>query len=64
MQSYGLGPWFGLKLPVRMGVTFASVGPMVSMATANPGPDGARIIFGSIIGAGFLAILILSLIHI
>lgn len=58
MQSYGLGPWFGIKLPVMMGVTFASVGPMVSMATANPGPDGARIIFGSIIGAGFLAILI------
>lgn len=61
MQSYGLGPWFGIKLPVMMGVTFASVGPMVSLAIANPGPEGARIIFGSIIGAGVLAILIAPL---
>ena len=28
IQSYGLTPWFGVKLPVMMGVTFASVGPM------------------------------------
>ena len=61
MQSFGLGPWFGVKMPVMMGVTFASVGPMVSLANANPGPDGARIIFGAIIGAGFLAILIAPL---
>ncbi len=61
MQSFGLGPWFGVKMPVMMGVTFASVGPMVSLANANPGPEGARIIFGAIIGAGFLAILIAPL---
>ncbi len=41
-----------------MGVTFASVGPMVSMATLSPGPEGARMIFGAIIGAGFVALLI------
>jgi hypothetical protein len=40
-------------LPVMMGVTFAAVGPMVAMAKAVPGgPEGARAIFGAIIGAG------------
>jgi len=58
LQSLGAGPWFGIRMPVMMGVTFASVGPMVSMAAANPGPDGARMIFGAIIGAGFIAILL------
>ena len=41
-----------------MGVTFAAVAPMVAMANANPGTDGARMIFGSIIGAGILAMLL------
>ena len=58
IQSLGFGRWFGIRLPVMMGVTFASVGPMVAMANAMPGPDGARAIFGSIIGAGLVAILI------
>ena len=52
IQSLGATQWFGIKLPVMMGVTFASVGPMVSIAVANPGVEGARLIFGSIIGAG------------
>ena len=58
IQSLGMGRWFGIKLPVMMGVTFASVGPMVAMANQVPGPDGARAIFGAIIGAGILSILI------
>ncbi len=58
IQSLGLSRWFGIKLPVMMGVTFASVGPMVAMANQVPGPDGARAIFGAIIGAGILSILI------
>ncbi len=58
IQSFGAGRWFGIKLPVMMGVTFAAVGPMVAMATANPGPDGARALFGAIIGAGVISILI------
>ncbi len=58
IQSWGMGKWFGIKLPVMMGVTFAAVGPMVAMANANPGTDGARMIFGSIIGAGILAMLL------
>ncbi|RFC63395.1 purine permease [Fulvimarina endophytica] len=62
IQSLGATPWFGVKLPVMMGVTFASVGPMVSIALANPGPDGARMIFGAIIGAGIIAMLIAPLV--
>ena len=58
IQSLGMSRWFGIRLPVMMGVTFASVGPMVAMANQVPGPDGARAIFGAIIGAGILSILI------
>ncbi|MDS9468311.1 nucleobase:cation symporter-2 family protein [Paracoccus sp. MBLB3053] len=58
IQSFGVTRWFGIQLPVMMGVTFASVGPMVAMANAYPGPDGARMIFGAIIGAGIIAMLI------
>ncbi len=58
IQSLGVTRWFGIQLPVMMGVTFASVGPMVAMANAYPGPEGARMIFGAIIGAGIVAMLI------
>ena len=62
IQSLGFGRWFGIRLPVMMGVTFASVGPMVAMANAVPGVEGARAIFGAIIGAGILSILIAPLV--
>jgi NCS2 family nucleobase:cation symporter-2 len=62
IQSLGFTRWFGIKLPVMMGVTFASVGPMVAMANAVPGVDGARAIFGAIIGAGIVSMLIAPLI--
>ena len=55
IQSLGATRWFGIKLPVMMGVTLASVGTMISIGLANPGVDGARMIFGSIIGAGIVA---------
>ena len=58
IQSLGLTQWFGIKMPVMMGVTFAAVGPMVAMAEAMPGADGARAIFGSIIVAGVIGIAI------
>lgn len=58
IQSLGVTQWFGIRLPVMMGVTFASVGPMIAMANANPGTDGARMIFGAIIGAGIIGIVI------
>jgi uric acid transporter len=58
IQSFGATQWFGIKLPVMMGVTFASVAPMVAMANSNPGVQGAGLIFGSVIGAGAVSILI------
>ena len=58
IQSLGFTKWFGIKLPVMMGVTFAAVGPMVAFANAMPGVDGARAIFGAIIGAGIISMLI------
>jgi uracil-xanthine permease len=58
IQSMGATQWFGIKLPVMMGVTFASVAPMVAMANSNPGVQGAGLIFGAIIGAGVVSILI------
>jgi uric acid transporter len=58
VQSMGFTRWFGIRLPVMMGVTFASVGPMVAFANAMPGVDGARAIFGAIIGAGIISMLI------
>jgi len=61
IQSLGLSSWFGIRLPVMMGVTFAAVGPMVAIANAVPGVDGARAIFGAGIGAGAVALLIAPL---
>ena len=62
VQSLGMTRWFGIKLPVMMGVTFAAVGPMVAYANAMPGVEGARAIFGAIIGAGIVSILIAPLV--
>src|SRR5258708_22911585 len=54
VQSVGF-PGVGIRLPVMMGVTFASVGPMLSMANA---PDvGLLGIYGSVIAAGLFAFL-------
>jgi NCS2 family nucleobase:cation symporter-2 len=55
VQSVGF-PGVGIKLPVMMGVTFASVGPMLSMAAA---PDvGLLGIYGAVIAAGLFAFLV------
>ena len=62
IQSFGVTKYFGIKLPVMMGVTFAAVGPMVAFANAMPGVDGARAIFGAIIGAGVISMLIAPLV--
>ena len=62
IQSAGLTPWLGVRLPVMMGVTFASVGPMLAVATSHPGAEGARMIFGAIMAAGVIGIFIAPLI--
>ena len=58
IQAMGATQWFGIKLPVMMGVTFAAVGPMISMAQSTGGHAGAGLIFGSVIGAGVVSILL------
>jgi len=58
IQAWGATQWFGIKLPVMMGATFASVAPMISMAQTSDGTYGAGLIFGSVIGAGAVSILI------
>ncbi len=58
IQSLGATQWFGIRLPVMMGVTFASVAPMVAMANKTPGAEGAQLIFGAIIAAGVISMLI------
>lgn len=56
IQSFGLGKYFGIRLPVMMGVTFAAVGPMVAMA-GNP-DLGILGIFGAVIAAGVFTMLV------
>ncbi len=54
VQSLGF-PGVGIRLPVMMGVTFASVGPMLAMAAT---PDvGLLGIYGAVIAAGIFAII-------
>lgn len=55
IQAYGVGP-VGIRLPVMMGVTFASLSPMLAMA-ANPSL-GLTAIFGSVIAAGVFGIVV------
>ncbi len=55
VQAFGIGP-VGIRLPVMMGVTFASLSPMLAMA-GNPAL-GLPVIFGSVIAAGVFGFLI------
>jgi len=59
IQSIGF-PRVGIRLPVMMGVTFASVGPMLAMAN-NPSL-GLLGIFGAVITAGIFGILVAPLV--
>jgi xanthine permease len=48
-------PGVGIRMPIMMGVTFASVGPMLSMAAS---PDiGLLGIYGSVIAAGIFGVI-------
>jgi len=58
IQSFGVTQWFGIRLPVMMGVTFAAVGPMVAIARSTQGHEGAQLLFGTIIAAGIISIII------
>lgn len=55
IQSFGLG-WAGIRLPVMMGVTFASVTPMLAMG-ADPAL-GLQGIYGAVITGGIFGMLV------
>ena len=55
IQSLGVGP-FGIRLPVMMGVTFASVSPMLAMA--GNADLGLGAIYGAVIGAGIFGLIV------
>ena len=54
LQTLGV-PYFGAKLPLVQGISFASVSTMVAIAS---GPGGLNSVFGAIIAAGAIGILI------
>lgn len=60
IQSLGLTPWFGIRMPVMMGMTFASVSPMIAIAT-TPGL-GLQDVFGAVIAAGIFGLLVVPFI--
>ena len=69
VQSLGF-PGFGIRLPVMMGVTFASVAPMLAMVSAAKAAAGAAFtpadalltIYGAVIAAGIFGILVAPLV--
>ena len=56
IQSLSVTQYFGIRLPLMMGVTFAAVGPMMAIAGQAPGTEGARALFGAIICGGLISI--------
>lgn len=62
IQSLGL-PGFGIRMPVMMGVTFASVSPMMAMIAAGAGAPKEQVlatIYGSVISAGVIGLVMAS----
>lgn len=55
LQSLGLGP-FGSRLPIVQGISFASVSTMVAIASE----DGLRPVFGAVIVAGLIGLVLSS----
>ncbi|MER7556662.1 nucleobase:cation symporter-2 family protein [Nocardioides sp. NPDC126508] len=55
LQTLGLGP-FGSRLPIVQGISFASVSTMVTIAS----DDGLRPVFGAIIVAGLIGLVLSS----
>jgi NCS2 family nucleobase:cation symporter-2 len=65
VQAFGF-PGVGIRLPVMMGVTFASVAPMLALVAAAKAAGGApvaalTVIYGSVIAAGVFAVLVAPL---
>ena len=55
IQSAGLGPKIGVRLPLLQGVTFTAVSPIIAIGLASGGGiDGLAEVYGSIIVAGLV----------
>ena len=53
IQSVGLGPKIGVRLPLLQGVTFTAVGPMISIGlAAGGGSAGLASIYGAVLAGG------------
>jgi uric acid transporter len=57
LQTLGL-PFFGCQLPLVQGVSFASVATIVAIVGANGGEGGLPVVFGAVIGAALIGLLI------
>lgn len=58
IQSAGLGPKIGVRLPLLQGVTFTAVSPLIAIGlAAGGGVDGLATMYGSIIAAGIITFL-------
>src|SRR5690606_16223157 len=51
-------PFFGCQLPLVQGVSFASVATIVAIVGANGGEGGLPVVFGAVIGAAVIGLLI------
>src|SRR6202789_2311574 len=60
VQTVGVG-WFGIRLPVIMGVTAVSISPMLAMA-AMPGV-GLTGIYGAVLVGGLFGLLVVPFVH-
>ena len=58
IQSAGLGPKIGVRLPLLQGVTFTAVSPLIAVGlAAGGGTQGLATMYGSIIVAGIATFL-------
>lgn len=57
LQTIGL-PFFGCQLPLVQGVSFASVATIVAIVGANGDEGGLPVVFGAVIGAALIGLLI------
>ncbi|MGN0923704.1 nucleobase:cation symporter-2 family protein [Ectopseudomonas mendocina] len=57
LQTIGL-PFFGCQLPLVQGVSFASVATIVAIVGANGDKGGLPVVFGAVIGAALIGLLI------
>lgn len=62
IQSAGLGPKIGVRLPLIQGVTFTAVSPLIAIGLAasggHGGTEGLAAMYGSIIAAGIATFLV------